>query len=75
MSIAKQCHRKEYRDLKDQWWGVPEVFERQDVLEVRTDRLHFNLMFSIVYRNDIESMLTVDEQTVRRHYLLQRHLP
>ncbi|KAI0818765.1 rab-GTPase-TBC domain-containing protein [Irpex lacteus] len=25
----------EYRDLKDQWWGVPEVFERQDVLEER----------------------------------------
>ncbi|KAI0093868.1 GTPase-activating protein gyp7 [Irpex rosettiformis] len=27
--------RKQYRDLKDQWWGVPEVFERQDVLEER----------------------------------------
>ncbi len=28
-------NRKHYRDLKDQWWGVPEVFERQDVIEVR----------------------------------------
>lgn len=27
--------RQQYSDLKDQWWGVPEVFERQDVIEVR----------------------------------------
>ncbi|RPD66189.1 RabGAP/TBC [Lentinus tigrinus ALCF2SS1-7] len=29
---AKQ---QQYRDLKDEWWGVPEVFERQDVIEER----------------------------------------
>ena len=27
-------YRKQYREFKDQWWGVPEVFERQDVIEV-----------------------------------------
>ncbi|KAI0341550.1 RabGAP/TBC [Trametopsis cervina] len=32
---AWQAKRKQYRDLKDEWWGVPEVFERQDVLEER----------------------------------------
>ncbi|KAI0797947.1 RabGAP/TBC [Abortiporus biennis] len=41
--------KKQYRSLKDQWWGVPEVFERQDVIEERhridvdcrrTDRNH-----------------------------------
>ncbi|KAI0703630.1 RabGAP/TBC [Cytidiella melzeri] len=30
-----EAKRKQYRDLKDEWWGVPEVFERQDVLEER----------------------------------------
>ena len=27
-------YRKQYHELKNQWWGVPEVFERQDVIEV-----------------------------------------
>ncbi|KAI0374949.1 RabGAP/TBC [Pilatotrama ljubarskyi] len=27
--------RDRYRQLKDEWWGVPEVFERQDVIEER----------------------------------------
>ncbi|KAI0362171.1 RabGAP/TBC [Trametes cingulata] len=27
--------RDQYRRLKDEWWGVPEVFERQDVIEER----------------------------------------
>ena len=33
-SASYICNRKQYRDLKDQWWGVPEVFDRQDVVEV-----------------------------------------
>lgn len=28
-------HRKRYYELRDEWCGVPEVFERQDVLEER----------------------------------------
>lgn len=28
-------NRERYRELKDEWWGVPDVFERQDVIEVR----------------------------------------
>ena len=32
MSIA---HRKRYYELRDEWCGIPEVFERQDVLEER----------------------------------------
>ena len=27
--------RAKYQEVKDEWWGVPEVFERQDVIEVR----------------------------------------
>ncbi|KAH9856935.1 RabGAP/TBC [Lenzites betulinus] len=27
--------REKYRALKDEWWGVPEVFDRQDVIEER----------------------------------------
>ncbi|KAI0721041.1 RabGAP/TBC [Cerioporus squamosus] len=30
-----EAKRQQYRDLKDEWWGVPEVFERQDVIEER----------------------------------------
>ncbi|KAI0647102.1 RabGAP/TBC [Trametes meyenii] len=30
-----EVKRARYRELKDQWWGVPEVFERQDVIEER----------------------------------------
>ncbi|KAI0670330.1 RabGAP/TBC [Trametes maxima] len=30
-----EAKRTRYRELKDQWWGVPEVFERQDVIEER----------------------------------------
>ncbi|KAI8998591.1 RabGAP/TBC [Trametes punicea] len=34
---AKDWERKRnrYQELKDEWWGVPEVFERQDVIEER----------------------------------------
>lgn len=32
---AWEAKRKQYRELKDQWWGVPEVFDRQDVIEER----------------------------------------
>ena len=41
--------RKHYREIKNEWCGVPEVFDRQDVLEERhridvdcrrTDRTH-----------------------------------
>lgn len=28
-------HRKRYYELRDEWCGVPEVFERQDILEER----------------------------------------
>lgn len=35
------CCRKQYRDLKDQWWGVPEVFDRQDVVEVGRMLIYF----------------------------------
>ena len=28
-------HRKRYYELRDEWCGIPEVFERQDVLEER----------------------------------------
>jgi hypothetical protein len=48
-------HRQQYRKLKDEWWGVPEVFERQDVLEVSRceiiTRMH---QFNVRRRNDIE---------------------
>lgn len=27
--------RQQYQEIKDQWWGVPEVFDRQDVVEER----------------------------------------
>ncbi|KAI0079892.1 RabGAP/TBC [Panus rudis PR-1116 ss-1] len=27
--------RMQYRELKNEWWGVPEVFDRQDVIEER----------------------------------------
>ncbi|KAI0748176.1 RabGAP/TBC [Daedaleopsis nitida] len=30
-----EAKRKRYRELKDEWWGVPDVFERQDVIEER----------------------------------------
>ncbi|CDO69529.1 hypothetical protein BN946_scf184785.g34 [Trametes cinnabarina] len=30
-----EAKRKQYRELKEQWWGVPEVFDRQDVIEER----------------------------------------
>ncbi|KAI1795823.1 RabGAP/TBC [Ganoderma leucocontextum] len=30
-----EARRERYRELKDEWWGVPEVFERQDVIEER----------------------------------------
>lgn len=42
-------HRKRYQEIKGEWCGVPEVFDRQDVLEERhridvdcrrTDRTH-----------------------------------
>ena len=26
--------RAQYRSIKDEWWGVPEVFDRADVIEV-----------------------------------------
>ncbi|GJE86905.1 TBC domain-containing protein [Phanerochaete sordida] len=46
---AWEAKRQSYRELKNQWWGVPEVFDRQDVIEERhridvdcrrTDRNH-----------------------------------
>ncbi|EKM55590.1 uncharacterized protein PHACADRAFT_173743 [Phanerochaete carnosa HHB-10118-sp] len=46
---AWETKRQRYRELKNQWWGVPEVFDRQDVIEERhridvdcrrTDRTH-----------------------------------
>ncbi|KAH9900984.1 RabGAP/TBC [Cubamyces lactineus] len=30
-----ESKRNHYRALKDEWWGVPEVFERQDIIEER----------------------------------------
>ncbi|EMD38374.1 hypothetical protein CERSUDRAFT_113536 [Gelatoporia subvermispora B] len=27
--------RQQYQSLKDEWWGVPEVFDRQDIIEER----------------------------------------
>ncbi|EIW51710.1 RabGAP/TBC [Trametes versicolor FP-101664 SS1] len=30
-----ETKREQYRALKDEWWGVPEVFERQDIIEER----------------------------------------
>ncbi|PIL24042.1 hypothetical protein GSI_13793 [Ganoderma sinense ZZ0214-1] len=30
-----ETKRERYRELKDEWWGVPDVFERQDVIEER----------------------------------------
>ncbi|KAG6376374.1 rab-GTPase-TBC domain-containing protein [Boletus reticuloceps] len=50
--------RKRYREIKDEWCGVPEVFDRQDVLEERhridvdcrrTDRTH--PLFSHTYED------------------------
>ncbi|KAH9946071.1 RabGAP/TBC [Epithele typhae] len=32
---AWAAKKEKYRDLKDEWWGVPDVFERQDVIEER----------------------------------------
>ncbi|OJT11154.1 GTPase-activating protein gyp7 [Trametes pubescens] len=29
------CYSEQYRALKDEWWGVPDVFERQDIIEER----------------------------------------
>jgi len=26
--------RKQYHEIKDEWFGKPEVFDRQDVIEV-----------------------------------------
>lgn len=31
---TKRHSRKQYTHIKDEWWGVPEVFDRQDVIEV-----------------------------------------
>ncbi|TBU65772.1 RabGAP/TBC [Dichomitus squalens] len=30
-----EAKKERYSELKDEWWGVPEVFERQDVIEER----------------------------------------
>lgn len=38
-SDADQSASAQYRSVKDEWWGVPEVFDRADVVEVN-DRLH-----------------------------------
>ena len=33
--LISLAHRKRYYEIRDEWCGVPEVFERQDVLEER----------------------------------------
>jgi len=33
--LIPTAHRKRYYELRDEWCGVPEVFERQDILEER----------------------------------------
>ena len=32
--LVNWCGRKRYHEIKDEWFGNPEVFERQDVIEV-----------------------------------------
>jgi hypothetical protein len=34
MPLTRAGHRKHYHEIKDEWCGVPEVFDRSDILEV-----------------------------------------
>jgi hypothetical protein len=44
--------RGAYRELKNSWWGVPEVFDRQDVMEVgRSRSLHTDDVLSNILRS------------------------
>ena len=32
--VLTSIDRKQYHEIKDEWFGKPEVFDRQDVIEV-----------------------------------------
>ena len=62
-------HRKRYQEIKNEWYGVPEVFDRQDIIEERhridvdcrrTDRTH--PLFSYSYEDS-----SSDPEAVRSH--------
>lgn len=36
--LMNKFYRKQYHALKDQWCGVPEVFERADIIDVSSVR-------------------------------------
>ncbi len=66
-----------YRELKDEWWGVPDVFERQDVIEVRqqvTPPLAFINSHASCCRSAIASMWIVAEPTGHSRCSLKPHL-
>lgn len=56
--MLTDSRRKQYQEIKREWWGIPEVFDRQDTLEERhridvdcrrTDRTH--PLFSHTYED------------------------
>lgn len=70
-------NRERYRELKDEWWGVPDVFERQDVIEVgrpASPLSHSSTHEAVAIRSAIASMWIVAEQTGHSHCSLKRHL-
>lgn len=48
-------HRKQYHDIKNQWYGVEEVFDRSDILEVRLDFLVICMATDLSLRSGIGS--------------------
>lgn len=76
--LSEPC-RKRYREIKDEWCGVPEVFDRPDVLEERhridvdcrrTDRTH--PLFCMVYEDTLADRET--SQAHRRLSTISPHL-
>lgn len=46
-------YSQRYRELKDEWWGVPEVFDRQDIIEVTLIFVHSASFADSQFRRDI----------------------
>lgn len=71
--------RKRYQEIKNEWCGVPEVFDRQDILEERhridvdcrrTDRTH--PLFSYSYADSLIGPEA--ERAIRRHSTISPQL-
>lgn len=56
LSLLKSIGRKRYHDIKDEWFGKPEVFDRQDVIEVNQASLlvHVNWTLPLQERHRID---------------------